>query len=182
MALVERAELDRLRQRQIKEYNPILSQLAGIQEEIERVLRTSQLSIEDRVGVLNLLHSRFDNLYKTLKFNGGAAIPTGAPVPIFQPIPAGFAPPIPAALGAQAAPAFILAPGPQHLGAPGAAEAFAIQPAPPLGGPLIGNQAERAAAFMEPIQDPLEGRPEADEFPGGGPHVSDESGVHEAKD
>ena len=182
MTLIERAELDRLRQRQIKEYNPILSQLAGIQEEIERVLRTSQLSIEDRVGILNLLHSRFDNLYKTLRFNGGPAIPTGAPVPIIQPIPAGYAPPLPAALGAQGAPAVILAPGPQLLGAPGAAAPFAIQHAPPIGGPLIGNQAERAAAFNEPIQDPLEGGAEADEFPGGGANVSDVSGVHEAKD
>ncbi|KAF0138345.1 MAG: hypothetical protein FD122_3809, partial [Stygiobacter sp.] len=60
MALIERGELDRLRQRQINEYNPILSQLSSIQQEIERVLRSNQLSIEERLGVLNLLHSRFD--------------------------------------------------------------------------------------------------------------------------
>ena len=168
MALIERGELDRLRQRQIKEYNPILSQLSSIQQEIERVLRSNQLSIEERLGVLNLLHSRFDNLYKTLKYNGGLSIPTGAPVPIIQPIPGAFAPPNPAAQAA----------APQILAGPGAAPAFEIQQAAPVAGPFIDPQAEGAAGLMEPIADPLEGDSDGDEFPRAGVP----QGKHESPD
>ena len=134
MALVERAELERLRQRQIKEYNPVLSQLASIQGEIERVLRTNQLSIDDRLGVLNLLHSRFDNLYKTIKFNGGLTIPEGAAFPV---IPANGVPP-PPAIAIQAAPQAVLA--------------------PPFAG--VGPGASPVIDQFEPIADPHERQPE----------------------
>ena len=135
LALVERAELDRLRQKQLKEYNPILSQLASIQAEIERVLRTNQLAIEDRLGVLTLLHSRFDNLYKTLKYNGGLAISAGADGPVVQPVAAAFATPLAAA--------------PLFAGA-AVAPAFAIQPPAPHG---IAGPREAEPDLMESIQD-----------------------------
>ena len=146
LALVERGELERLRQKQLKDYNPILSQLAAIQQEIERVLGTNQLSVHDRLGVLTLLHSRFDNLYKTLKYNGVLAIPAGAPLPIIQPAPAAFPPAFPAApifAGEQAAPAFANAQG------------------APLG---IAAHLEREADLLEPIPD-REGEHDAHEMP-----------------
>ena len=141
MALVERAELERLRQKQIKEYNPVLSQLASIQGEIERVLRTSKLPIDERLGLLTLLHSRFDNLYKTIKFNGGLSIPASAAFPV---IPPPGVPPPPAAAN-NAAPQVILAPPPLDEG-----------PVVPADAPVDMPPGDEGIGQFEPIADPLE--------------------------
>ena len=56
----------------------MLSQLVTIKNEIDRVLSTPKLSPDDRVKVLNLLHSRFDHIYKVLKYDGLAPLPPPA--------------------------------------------------------------------------------------------------------
>ena len=61
-SLIERDELDRLRAKQIRDYSPVLSQLVTIKNEIDRVLAAPKLSTDDRIKVLNLLHSRFDHI------------------------------------------------------------------------------------------------------------------------
>ena len=76
--LIERDELDRLRAKQILDYSPVLSQLVTIKNEIDRVLTAPKLSPDDRVKVLNLLHSRFDHIYKVLKYDGLAPLPPRA--------------------------------------------------------------------------------------------------------
>ena len=76
--LIERDELDLLRAKQIRDYSPVLSQLVTIKNEIDRVLSTPKLSPDDRLKVLNLLHSRFDHIYKVLKYDGLAPLPPPA--------------------------------------------------------------------------------------------------------
>ena len=76
--LIERDELDRLRTKQIRDYSPVLSQLVTIKNEIDRVLGAPKLSPDDRVKILNLLHSRFDHIYKVLKCDGLATLPRPA--------------------------------------------------------------------------------------------------------
>ena len=76
--LIECDELDRLRAKQIRDYSPVLSQLVTIKNEIDRVLTAPKLSADDRVKVLNLLHSRFDHIYKVLKYDGLAPLPPPA--------------------------------------------------------------------------------------------------------
>ena len=77
-SLIERDELDRLRSKQIGDYSPVLSQLVTIKKEIDRVLAAPKLSTDDRIKVLNLLHSRFDHIYKVLKYDGMAPVPLPA--------------------------------------------------------------------------------------------------------
>ena len=97
--LIERDELDRLRAKQIRDYSPVLSQLVTIKNEIDRVFGAPKLSPDDRVKILNLLHSRFDHIYKVLKYDGLAPLPP--PAAGVLPI---AAPAIPAAAAAPAGP------------------------------------------------------------------------------
>ena len=59
MTLVEEAELERLRQRQIKEYNPTLRSLGQIQEQIEKLFDDPELSDEGKCKILSHLQKRF---------------------------------------------------------------------------------------------------------------------------
>ena len=61
-SLIERDELDRLQAKQIRDYSPVLSQLVTIKNEIERLLSASKLGSDERVKVVTLLRSRFDNI------------------------------------------------------------------------------------------------------------------------
>ena len=98
MTLIERDELDRLRAKQIRDYSPVLTELVAINREIERVLLGGKLAPDDRVKVLALLHSRFDNIYRQLKYNGIAPVADGAQPIAPLPAAAGVAPVLPAPL------------------------------------------------------------------------------------
>ena len=86
--LIERDEFDRLPARQIRDNSPVLSQLMTIKNEIDRVLGAPKLSPDDRIKILNLLHSRFDHIYKVLKYDGLAPLPPPAAgvLPIAAPV------------------------------------------------------------------------------------------------
>ena len=88
----------------------MLSQLVTIQNEIDRVLGAPKLSPDDRVKIVNLLHSRFEHIYKVLKYDGLAPLPPPAAgvLPIAaQAIPAAAG--VPAGVGGMPA-AFIPVP------------------------------------------------------------------------
>ena len=67
MALIEEAELERLRQRQIKEYNPSLRSLGQIQEQIEKLFDDPELTDEGKVKILSHLQDRFGILLSQFK-------------------------------------------------------------------------------------------------------------------
>ena len=148
-SLIERDELDRLQAKQIRDYSPVLSQLVTIKNEIERVLRAPKLGSDERVKVVHLLRTRFDNIYKTLKYNGMAVLP---------PVPAGAQPLVP---GAQviAAPGAIQQAALPHIGAeplqmlPGAEQVHDAAP------PFEMHAGEQAAPNIEAEGE--FGRPEA---------------------
>ena len=98
LTLIERDELDRLRAKQIRDYSPVLTELVAINREIERVLLGGKLAPDDRVKVLALLHSRFDNIYRQLKYNGIAPVADGAQPIAPLPAAAAAAPVLPAPL------------------------------------------------------------------------------------
>ncbi|KAF0143334.1 MAG: hypothetical protein FD143_3436 [Ignavibacteria bacterium] len=84
MALVEEAELERLRQRQIKEYSPALKSLTQIQEQIEKLFDEPTLTDEAKSRILSNLQERFGFLltkYKT------SIAPVLDPAPLQLPLP-----------------------------------------------------------------------------------------------
>jgi hypothetical protein len=84
MTLIEEAELERLRQRQIKEYNPSLRSLAQIQDQIEKLFDDPELTDEGKCKILSLLHERFGALLTQYKNSPAAAaqVPEAKPVQI----------------------------------------------------------------------------------------------------
>ena len=62
MVLLEAAELERLRQRQIKEYDPNLSAMARAQEQIDEILLNSKLSDEEKAALINQAQQRFNTI------------------------------------------------------------------------------------------------------------------------
>ena len=86
MALVEKDELERIRQRQIKEYNPLLSHLVKTQDEIEKLFDDPKLTDEAKCKILAHLQVRFaDQLIKYNRSNDTVApirprMPSQAPV------------------------------------------------------------------------------------------------------
>ena len=75
MALVEEGELERLRQRQIKEYNPSLRTLGQIQEQIEKLFEDPDLSDEGKCKILSHLQERFGLLLTQFKNSGSGLSP-----------------------------------------------------------------------------------------------------------
>ena len=65
MALLEAGELARLRQRQIKEYDPNLGAMARAQEQIEDVIFNDKLSDEEKMALINLARQRIEALTTT---------------------------------------------------------------------------------------------------------------------
>ena len=62
MVLVDQGEVDRLRQKQIREYNPTISAMGRTQAELEAVLNNAAISDEDKVAILQETQRRFDRL------------------------------------------------------------------------------------------------------------------------
>ena len=85
MTLIEEGELERLRQRQIKEYNPTLKSLSQIQEQIDSIFADPNLDDEGKMKMLNLLQEKFDNLYNKYKNSSAGAKMLAAPIVIPPP-------------------------------------------------------------------------------------------------
>ena len=66
-ALIEKAELERLHQRQIKEYDPTLRSLAQIQDQIVKLFDDPQLSDDGKCKILAHLHERYAGLLSQYK-------------------------------------------------------------------------------------------------------------------
>ena len=67
MTLIEEPELDRLRQRQIKEYNPSLNSLTTNQDQIFKIFDDSELSDEGKCKIIAQLQERFGLLLNKFK-------------------------------------------------------------------------------------------------------------------
>ena len=62
--LVEQAELDRMQQRQLKEYSPELHSLAWLQTHMAETLARKDLSTEQKLQLLSSYQSHFDKLQR----------------------------------------------------------------------------------------------------------------------
>ena len=62
--LIEQAELDRLQQRQLRDYSPELHSLARVHSQIGQVLGRKNLSAEQKLNLLTSYQTRFDKLQK----------------------------------------------------------------------------------------------------------------------
>ena len=82
MIVVEEAELDRLHQRQIKDYNPALNSLPKIQDQILKIFDKYDFSDEGKFKILAQLQERFGFLLNKFK-NAGLT-----PVNVLRPEPA----------------------------------------------------------------------------------------------
>ena len=88
LTLIEEGELERLRQRQIKEYEPALKTLATTQENIQRLFDDPDLDDEGKFKVLTALQERFGYLYNKFKNSGKAtAVPDHVTAPAVTPAP-----------------------------------------------------------------------------------------------
>ena len=92
----DKEELIRLRQKQIRDYNPNLRALADIKLALDDALSNAKLQPHDRNVLVNLLNHRFFSLYKGAKYDG--LIAGSAPVPIATPSLAPSVPLPPAAI------------------------------------------------------------------------------------
>ena len=87
MTLVEEAELDRLRQRQIKDYNPALNSLTKIQDQIFKIFDDKELTDEGKCKILAQLQERFGFLLNKFKIVGLPPAHLMSPAPAL-PLPA----------------------------------------------------------------------------------------------
>ena len=83
--LIEQAELDRLQQRQLREYSPELHAMARLQNNIRDIMARKNLSAEERLNIISALQTRFDKLKKETGVLSGALPAQAAPSP---PLPA----------------------------------------------------------------------------------------------
>ena len=60
--MIEKGELDRLRQKQIRDYNPTLLTLANLREKMDSVLSDSKLSSTERNQLLDSLMTSFQSI------------------------------------------------------------------------------------------------------------------------
>ena len=62
--LVDEAELDRLQQRQLREYSPELASLARLKSNMDSILRSSNLSPQEKLTRLAAVQGRFEKIRK----------------------------------------------------------------------------------------------------------------------
>ena len=62
--LIEQAELDRLQQRQLRDYSPELQADGRLLNDIRDIMANKTLSAEERMNMISGLQIRFDNLKK----------------------------------------------------------------------------------------------------------------------
>lgn len=60
--ILEQAEVDRLRQRQLNDYSPELHTLVRLQDQIINILGREDLSAEEKLSLISSTDSRFSNL------------------------------------------------------------------------------------------------------------------------
>ena len=107
MTLIDKEELLRLRQKQIRDYNPNLRALAEIKVALDDALSNAKLQPHDKNILVNLLNHRLTTLYKGAKYDGliaGAAVAprelfTAAPIAA---LPTPMAPTVPIPMPAEA--------------------------------------------------------------------------------
>ena len=83
--LIEQAELDRLQQRQLRDYSPELQAMVRLQNQIRDLMASKKLSAEERLNSISELQIRFDKLKKETGVLSGIIPP--------QTVNAGAAPP-----------------------------------------------------------------------------------------
>ena len=67
MTLIEEGEEDRLRQRQLKVYNPTLKSMVGVQEQIEKLLTDPELDDQIKYKILCFYKKNLVTCIKFLK-------------------------------------------------------------------------------------------------------------------
>ena len=72
MVLLEQAEVERLRQKQIRDYNPTLSAMARAQGDLENILTNNKLTGEEKMILLQEAQQRFTHLKSTMGPIAGA--------------------------------------------------------------------------------------------------------------
>ena len=78
--LVEQAELDRMQQRQLKEYSPELHSLARLQTYMAETIARKDLSTEQKLNLLSSYQNHFDKLQRdTGVLSSGPQASAGSP-------------------------------------------------------------------------------------------------------
>ena len=76
--LIDEGELDRLQQRQLRDYSPELQSMARLQTQMAEVLARKDLSPQDKLSMLSGQQSRFDKIKKDIGVLSGGPAPTPA--------------------------------------------------------------------------------------------------------
>ena len=79
MVLMEEAELDRMRQKQLKEYDPTLSAMGRAQSQIQEALTDDKLTDEEKLALLTEVQQRFSRLKSSI-----GVIPKAEPPPTLE--------------------------------------------------------------------------------------------------
>jgi len=74
--LIEEGELDRLQQRQLRDYSPELQSMANLQTRMAEILARSDLSAQEKLNLLSGQRNRFDKIKKYIGVLSGG--PTAA--------------------------------------------------------------------------------------------------------
>ena len=86
--LIEKGELDRLQQRQIRDYSPELQSMVRLQSQMVDVLAQKDMSADAKIQLLNTYQSRFDKLQKETgvlrSSTTAAAVPTPEAAPVIE--------------------------------------------------------------------------------------------------
>ena len=83
--LIEQGELDRLQQRQLRDYSPELQAMGRLLNDIRDIMESKKLSAEERMNMISGLQIRFDKLKKETGVLSGALPVQAVPAP---PLPA----------------------------------------------------------------------------------------------
>lgn len=105
MTLIGEEELSRLRQKQLRDYNPSLAVMANLQQDMSDILGREDVSAEQKVKLLNVMQTRFQRLKDELPHAALTAVAAATPAP-----PPAVDPPAPVVVAdAAAAPAVVVA-------------------------------------------------------------------------
>ena len=70
MTFIDEGELERLKQKQIKDYNPNLKSLSNLQQRIDEVFDNPDLTADEKCKALSLLQEKFNSLYTKYRNHG----------------------------------------------------------------------------------------------------------------
>ena len=79
--LIEQGELDRLQQRQLRDYSPELQLMARLQNHIRDIMSRKNLSAEERLNLISGKQIQFDKLKKETGVLSGALPAQATPAP-----------------------------------------------------------------------------------------------------